>query len=213
MKLFSINPGSDGVGIKPKFFDSLSDGHFSSVFENDEKVSTSIVPLFLSCSPIAILFRVTFGVVSAFNSHFRRRAQSHVVKKNLKGKPPFVRHFNASGAVVFESRISRVVATSNDLSPDVIFRHVMDSCASFFVQFVAKTSTTLAVARRKCGVLNQAFITAFASAEPHLVFVTVRSSSQNGPTAILGASDINDFFWWPTHIEQDALYSKLNQGK
>ena len=213
VELTSIDPSSDGIGIKPKFLDSLGNGHFSTIIQNDKKVASSVIPLFLACSPIAIVFRVTFGVVMTLYGQFWRWTKAYVVEKRLEGKAPFVRHFNASGAVVSKGLISSVVTARNDQSPDVVFRHRVKVVSSLFIQFATQATAAFAVAGRQCRILNQSLVAAFAAAEPHLVLVAVGTASQDSPASVLCACNINDFFWWPAHIEQYAFDSYLNQGE
>ena len=213
MQLVTVDPCPNCAVIEPEFFGGLSNGHLSSIWESDHQISSPIVSLIFSCSPIAIFFRVAFVVVVTLYRQFWRWTKSHVIQKYLKGKTPFIGHSKPTGSVIFESGISRVVTASDDLSPNVVLRHIMDACASFRVQLSAKTSAAFAVARRKGRILNQTFVAAFAAAEPLLVFVAVGAAPQHCPASVLFSSDINDLFRRPTHIEQYALDSNLNQGK
>jgi hypothetical protein len=124
-------------------------------------------------------------------------AQSHIIEKGLKRKTPRVGHCESTGSVVLESGIPGVVATTDDLSPDVVFWHVMDSCAAFLQQFTAKTSAAFAVARRESGILNQSFISALAATEPHFVLVAIGTAPQHRPPSVLFSSDIDNVFSQP----------------
>ena len=127
-------------------------------------IMPTIVTLFLSCSPFAIVLGISIIIINSFNCMFRRRTMSHVGKKCCKIVFPFLANSDTSAAVIFKGLIFWICTTLNYLRPYHIFSGVRQ--AMYKMTFILNTATALCVSRAKLPCCNNRCISANAFTLP-----------------------------------------------
>jgi hypothetical protein len=112
----------EGIVVDSKFFSPIFEALRFSLKCYQAGLS-SVAHLLMPSSPFAIVRRIAFVIVDAFNGVFGRRAWSHVGKEGLKGFP-FRADGNTSSPVILKSCVGRGVASASHADPDLILRRV-----------------------------------------------------------------------------------------
>ena len=83
-------------------------------------VSSGVIVLFLSCSPIAVFRAISLSIISSFKAVFWGWSRSHVGQKGNDGCPPLRPDSDPSAAIVFIGWIVWVFAAAKHCLPDSI---------------------------------------------------------------------------------------------
>lgn len=150
-----LEPGplSDGLSLPP---------------ERKIVIGTSIVLLFGSCCPSAVLGRVWSIVINAVKRMLWRWARSHVSQKVVEGITPTLAHDYAAAAIDGIRMKVHTIATVLGTTPCRILwcvGHAMSSRAQSH-GFSAPTATTFGGSSTQIGTINDRGVSAIADAMP-----------------------------------------------
>lgn len=154
------------------------------VVEAVQSVASRILCLLASCGPSTVFFRVVSVVVFSLNGMKRGRARTQISVKAFKTVSPFIRHSDASRAIVFVVPASRQIASSLYGRPYSIFRGAPKTVGdkSFFSNLTANAPARFGVAISQTGLGNVGYVSAVTAADtscfliPGILFNNEKSS-------------------------------------
>jgi len=149
--------------------------------EVDEVLTRSFVGgLLKSSSPFTVLWRITSGIINAFDTVFAARSSTHITKKGLIVIKPSVAHSNASAAVIFKRFVRRVIASLLDPCPcSVLSGDFTSNAVAVNGSLSCKASTTVNPLGEQRASFRGGPAPAVANTAPDMVGVFVLTSMTN----------------------------------
>ena len=96
--------------------------------ERNAMTATCVVALLPVSDPADILRRVMAVIVDAIQRVLRRRPSSNVADECLNRRTPLWAHLNPARSIEMVVAVCRILATTNDIRPQHVFRRLVAAC-------------------------------------------------------------------------------------